>query len=127
VTGLEANAVLAEASSPSEVEPGRFQLKGHNGCARKDLQNARVEGRRGAKWVMSMSRLHSYTVVIRPDDNGTYVAYVPAIPGCHAMGKTPEEAKAELADVFDMIVEEYADKGRPLPLGPWMVSGMGSD
>jgi predicted RNase H-like HicB family nuclease len=64
---------------------------------------------------MGMSRLHDYTVVIRPDDNGTYVAYVPAIPGCHAIGNTPEEAKAELADVFDMIVEEYTEEGRPLP------------
>jgi predicted RNase H-like HicB family nuclease len=62
-----------------------------------------------------MYRLHDYTVVTRPDDNGTFVAYVPAIPGCHAMGNTPEEANSELAAVFDMIVEEYAEKGRPLP------------
>ena len=62
-----------------------------------------------------MMRLHDYTVVIRPDDNGTYVAYVPAIAGCHAVGNTPEDAKAELADVFGMIVEEYAEEGRPLP------------
>ena len=55
-----------------------------------------------------MYRLHDYTVVTRPDDNGTFVAYVPAIPGCHAMGNTPEGANAELAAVFDMIVEEYA-------------------
>ena len=62
-----------------------------------------------------MYRLHDYTVVTKPDDNGTYVAYVPAIPGCHAMGKTSEEANAELAGVFDMIVEEYREEGRPLP------------
>jgi predicted RNase H-like HicB family nuclease len=62
-----------------------------------------------------MHHLYDYTVVTRPDDNGTYVAYVPAIPGCHAIGNTPEEASAELADVFAMIVEEYAEEGRPLP------------
>jgi predicted RNase H-like HicB family nuclease len=55
--------------------------------------------------------LNDYTVVIRPDDNGTFVAYVPAIPGCHAWGSTPEDARAELAHVFDMIVEEYAEAG----------------
>ncbi len=38
-----------------------------------------------------MSRLEDYTLVIRPDDNGTYVAYVPAIEGCHAWGQTPDE------------------------------------
>lgn len=62
-----------------------------------------------------MPRLHDYTVVTKPDDNGTYVAYVPAIPGCHAVGMTPDEARGELANVFAMIVEEYAEEGRPLP------------
>jgi len=62
-----------------------------------------------------MARLEDYTVVIRPDDNGTYVAYVPAIPGCHAWGRTAEEARAELKHVFHMIEEEYRQAGRPLP------------
>jgi predicted RNase H-like HicB family nuclease len=62
-----------------------------------------------------MPELHEYTVVTKPDDNGTFVAYVPAIPGCHAVGKTPDEARAELANVFSMIVEEYAEEGRTLP------------
>jgi hypothetical protein len=52
-----------------------------------------------------MKRLYDYTVVLRPDDNGTFVAFVPAIPGCHTWGKTPEEAQAELLNVFDMIRE----------------------
>lgn len=59
--------------------------------------------------------LHLYTVVLRPDDNGTFVAYIPAIPGCHAWGKTSEEAWTELANVFAMMKEEYAQEGRPLP------------
>jgi predicted RNase H-like HicB family nuclease len=54
-----------------------------------------------------MARLEEYTIVIRPDDNGTFVAYVPALPGCHAWGRTPEEARAELTNVFEMIREEY--------------------
>lgn len=62
-----------------------------------------------------MARLDDYTTVTRPDDNGTYVAYAPAIPGCHAIGKTPDEARSELANVFAMIVEEYAEEGRALP------------
>ena len=54
-------------------------------------------------------------MVTRPDDNGTFVAYVPAIAGCHAVAKTPDEARAELANVFSMIVEEYEEEGRSLP------------
>ena len=56
-----------------------------------------------------MPSLESYTVVLRPDDNGTFVAYVPAIERCHAWGQTPEEARAELINVFDMIRDEYTE------------------
>ena len=59
--------------------------------------------------------LDRYTIVIRPDDNGTFVAYLPALPGCHALGRTAAEAQAELANVFSMVAEEYAEEGRPLP------------
>lgn len=62
-----------------------------------------------------MKRLEDYTIVIRPDDNGTFVAYVPAIAGCHAWGTTSDEARSELTNVFDMIREEYEADGRPLP------------
>jgi predicted RNase H-like HicB family nuclease len=62
-----------------------------------------------------MARLEEYTIVIRPDDNGTFVAYVPAISSCHAWGHTPEEARSELVHVFEMIQTEYAQEGRPLP------------
>jgi predicted RNase H-like HicB family nuclease len=63
----------------------------------------------------SMLDLSRCTVVTRPDDNGTYVAYVPAIPGCHAVGRIPERARTELANVFSMIAEGYAEEGRALP------------
>ncbi len=53
-----------------------------------------------------MKTLFDYQVVCRRDDNGTYVAYVPAIDGCHAIGSTPEQAQSELHNVFAMIVEE---------------------
>ncbi|MEH1907731.1 MAG: type II toxin-antitoxin system HicB family antitoxin [Nostoc sp.] len=62
-----------------------------------------------------MKSLQNYTTVIRPDDNGTFVAYVPAIPGCHAWGQTPDEAHTELISVFEMIQEEYKEQGRSLP------------
>jgi predicted RNase H-like HicB family nuclease len=52
--------------------------------------------------------LDAYTIVIRPDDNGTFVAYLPAIEGCQAWGKTADEARRELGNVFDMIAEQYA-------------------
>ena len=62
-----------------------------------------------------MKTLFDYQVVCRRDDNGSYVAYVPAINGCHAIGSTPEQAQRELGNVFDMIAEEFAESGRQLP------------
>lgn len=59
--------------------------------------------------------LSDYKVVIRRDDNDTFVAYVPAIDGCHAWGSSPSDALAELTNVFDMILEEYQKEGRSLP------------
>ncbi|MEM9276227.1 MAG: type II toxin-antitoxin system HicB family antitoxin [Cyanobacteria bacterium P01_F01_bin.143] len=54
-----------------------------------------------------MKFLQDYTIVIRPDDNGTFVAYIPAIEGCHAWGETSEAARIELKNVFAMIQEEF--------------------
>ncbi len=62
-----------------------------------------------------MKTLQDYTIVLRPDDNGTFVAYVPAIAGCHAWGTTSEEARTELVNVFAMIQAEYQAESRSLP------------
>jgi predicted RNase H-like HicB family nuclease len=62
-----------------------------------------------------MRSLNNYTVVVRPDDNGSFVAYIPAVAGCHAWGQTPAEAQAELHHVFEMIRDEYQAAGQELP------------
>ncbi|WP_308255670.1 type II toxin-antitoxin system HicB family antitoxin [Geminocystis sp. GBBB08] len=50
-----------------------------------------------------MNYLKDYTIVTRPDDNCLYVAYIPAILGCHSWEKTLEETESELVNVFEMI------------------------
>jgi hypothetical protein len=30
----------------------------------------------------AMKSLNDYTIILRPDENGTFVAYIPAIKGC---------------------------------------------
>lgn len=62
-----------------------------------------------------MKSLNDYTIVVRPDDNNTFVAYVPAIKGCHAWGESEQEARLELNNVFEMIKEEYLEEGKTLP------------
>ena len=59
--------------------------------------------------------LHDYKTVLYRQEDGSWVAEVPAIPGCYALMPTREEALAELDQVFLMLAEEYREKGVPLP------------
>jgi predicted RNase H-like HicB family nuclease len=59
--------------------------------------------------------LHDYKTVLYRQEDGSWVAEVPAIPGCYALMSTREEALAELDQVFLMLAEEYREKGVPLP------------
>ena len=56
-----------------------------------------------------------YKVVWRRNQPEGWVAEIPAIPGCHALMPTPEEALAELAAVFRLISEEHRTRDQPLP------------
>lgn len=56
-----------------------------------------------------------YKIVLYSQQDGAWVAEIPAISGCYALMPTREEALAELSRVFDMIAAEYRDKGLPLP------------
>jgi predicted RNase H-like HicB family nuclease len=60
-------------------------------------------------------KLEDYKTVLYAQPDGAWVAEVPAIPGCYALMRTREDALRELARVFQMIAEEYLEKGIPLP------------
>ena len=62
-----------------------------------------------------MRHLFDYHVVCFRDTNGSFVAYVPALRGCHAIGDSPQEAQMELENVFEMIRDEFAERGEPMP------------
>jgi len=59
--------------------------------------------------------LHDYKTVLYRQEDGSWVAEAPAVPGCYALMPTREAALAELSRVFEMIAEEYRGKGFPLP------------
>jgi predicted RNase H-like HicB family nuclease len=56
-----------------------------------------------------------YKTVLYRQDDGSWVAEIPAIPGCYALMSSREAALAELAKVFSLIAEEYRQKGHSLP------------
>ncbi len=60
--------------------------------------------------------LHDYKTVLYRQEDGAWVAEIPAIPGCYALMPRRGTALAELSKVFEMIADEYREKGLPLPL-----------
>ena len=56
-----------------------------------------------------------YKVVLYRQDDGSWVAEIPAIAGCYALMDTRETALAEIERVFALIAQEHRDRGQALP------------
>ena len=48
-------------------------------------------------------------------EDGSWVAEIPAISGCYALMPTREEALMELSNVFALIAEEHRSRGLSFP------------
>jgi predicted RNase H-like HicB family nuclease len=59
--------------------------------------------------------IENYKTILYRQQDGGWVAEIPAISGCYALMETREAALAELTNVFAMIAEEYREKGIALP------------
>ncbi|MBI3696602.1 MAG: type II toxin-antitoxin system HicB family antitoxin [Acidobacteria bacterium] len=59
--------------------------------------------------------VQDYKTILYRQEDGSWVAEIPAIAGCYALMPTWEEALAELPKVFQMIAEEYRQKNLSLP------------
>ena len=62
-----------------------------------------------------MPTLQDYKIVLSRQKDGWWLAYTPAIEGCHALMPTQQEALSELQLVFDMILEEHQEKHQTMP------------
>jgi predicted RNase H-like HicB family nuclease len=97
--------------------PRRMQAAGGDGfsaCPGELSPGAAFRARLG--WdAPSPVRLEDYKTVLYRQEDGSWVAEIPAISGCYALMPTREAALAELAKVFSMLAEEHAEKGLPLP------------
>ena len=60
-------------------------------------------------------KLEDYKTILYRQEDGSWVAEVPALPGCYALMDTREAALAELTQVFNMIAEGFRGKGLDLP------------
>jgi predicted RNase H-like HicB family nuclease len=57
---------------------------------------------------------YRFQVLIEQDEDGMYVADVPALVGCHTQGRTFEEAVDNIREVIRMCVQELREEGKPI-------------
>ena len=56
-----------------------------------------------------------FTVVMEKDEDGIYVATVPALPGCISDGSTVEEAMANIKEAIQGFIEDMIADGEAIP------------
>ena len=58
-----------------------------------------------------------YTVVLEKEDDGGYVASVPALPGCVSQGDSRAEALKNICEAIELYIEDCRDAGDQVPTG----------
>lgn len=61
---------------------------------------------------MSLMR---FTVVLQQEEDGGYVAKVPALPGCVSQGDSREEALRNIEEAAELYIEDCIASGDPIP------------
>jgi predicted RNase H-like HicB family nuclease len=60
-------------------------------------------------------KVYTYRVIVEPDENNTFHAFVPALPGCHTWGETFDEARRNVRDAMDAYLRSLTSDGEPIP------------
>jgi predicted RNase H-like HicB family nuclease len=55
---------------------------------------------------------YRFQVIVEQDEDGFYVADVPALAGCYTQGKTFEEALENIREVIAMCIQELREPAR---------------
>ena len=56
-----------------------------------------------------------YTVVLQRENDGGYVATVPALPGCVSQGDSREEALRNIGEAIELYIEDMKAAGESIP------------
>ncbi|OFV96602.1 MAG: hypothetical protein A3H28_16180 [Acidobacteria bacterium RIFCSPLOWO2_02_FULL_61_28] len=60
-------------------------------------------------------KVYTYRVIVEPDENNTFHAFVPALPGCHTWGETFDEARRNVRDAIDAYLRSLKSDGESIP------------
>jgi predicted RNase H-like HicB family nuclease len=56
----------------------------------------------------------NFQVILEQDEDGWFIADVPALMGCHTQGRTEAEALENIKDVIKLCVDELTSEGKKL-------------
>jgi predicted RNase H-like HicB family nuclease len=62
------------------------------------------------------AKTFSYSVFYEQSAEGGYVAFVPALPGCHTQGETLEETRRNVKEAIAVYLESLAAHGDAIPV-----------
>ncbi|MEK7154478.1 MAG: type II toxin-antitoxin system HicB family antitoxin [Patescibacteria group bacterium] len=63
-------------------------------------------------------KVYNYTAIFEPAEEGGYVVYVPALPGCASQGDTFEEAEVMAKDAIEGYLKALKDLNEEIPVEP---------
>ncbi len=60
-------------------------------------------------------KIYSYSVFYEAVSEGGYVAFVPALPGCHTQGETLEETEKNIKEAIELYLESLVIHKESIP------------
>jgi predicted RNase H-like HicB family nuclease len=60
-------------------------------------------------------KTYQFPIVVEKDEAGLFVADCPSLQGCHAQGKTLEEAPANIREAIELHIEDRIKAGEEIP------------
>ena len=58
----------------------------------------------------------SYSIFYEQDSEGGFVAFVPALPGCHTQGETLEETESNITEAIALYLESLVAHKEAIPV-----------
>ena len=59
--------------------------------------------------------MHTYTIVVEPEETGGYFVSVPALPGCFTRGATIEECQERAVEAIEVHIAGLRADGEEVP------------
>ena len=63
----------------------------------------------------TQKKIYSYSVFYEATPKDGYVAFVPALPGCHTQGETLEETEGNVREAIELYLESLASHRETIP------------